>query len=108
MGIQVRLEAFADLTVLGVAAGITVAAIVGKLICGFGVFQKGLDKLSVSIGMIPRGEVGLIFAGVGRSLRIIDDGTFSAVVIMVMLTTVITPPLLKYSLSRHQKIAGKG
>jgi Kef-type K+ transport system membrane component KefB len=103
MGIQVRLEAFADLPMLGLAAGISIAAILGKLICGLGVLQKGLDRLSVSIGMIPRGEVGLIFAGVGRSIRIIDDATFSAAVLMVMITTIITPPLLKLSLGRRSK-----
>jgi len=97
----VRLEAFADLPVLGVAAGISAAAILGKLICGLGALEKGLDRLSISVGMIPRGEVGLIFAGVGRSIQIIDDATFSAVVIMVMITTLITPPLLKYLLSRR-------
>ena len=64
-----------------------------------------LDKLSIGIGMIPRGEVGLIFANLGLSLtlhgeRIIDSGTFSAVVIMVVLTTLITPPALKWSLAR--------
>ena len=55
--------------------------------------------------MIPRGEVGLIFANIGLGLtvageRIIDDATFSAVVIMVIVTTMITPPALKWSLAR--------
>ena len=100
MGIQVRLETFTSLGVLGLAAGLTVAAILGKQVCGFGVLEKGLDRLSVGVGMIPRGEVGLIFAGIGKQLRVIDDGTFSAVVIMVMLTTLCTPPVLKYTLTR--------
>ena len=73
---EVGLKAFADLPMPGVAAGISAAAILGKLICGLGLVEKGLDRLSVSIGMIPRGEVGLIFAGVGRSIRIIDDPPF--------------------------------
>jgi len=88
---------------LGVAAGISAAAILGKLTCGLGVLQKGLDRLSISIGMIPRGEVGLIFAGAGRSIRIIDDATSSAVVLMVVVTTIVTPPLLKYSLGRRTR-----
>lgn len=103
MGIQVRLETFADLSVLGVAAGLTIAAIIGKQICGWGVLEKGLDRLTVGVGMIPRGEVGLIFAGIGKSLKVIDDATFSAVVIMVIVTTLITPPVLKVTLARWEK-----
>jgi Kef-type K+ transport system membrane component KefB len=103
MGIQVRLETFADLSVLGVAASLTIAAIIGKQICGFGVLEKRLDRLTVGVGMIPRGEVGLIFASIGKSLKVIDDATFSAVVIMVIVTTLVTPPVLKLSLARWEK-----
>jgi len=102
MGIQVRLETFADPSVLGIAAGLTAAAILGKQVCGFGVLEKGLDRLTIGLGMIPRGEVGLIFAGIGRSLGVIDAGTFSAIVIMVVVTTLITPPLLKLRLARQR------
>ena len=104
MGIQVRLETFAQLSVLGVAAGLTIAAIVGKQVCGFGVLERGIDRLSVGIGMIPRGEVGLIFAGAGRLLKVIDDATFSAAVIMVIATTLITPPVLKIVLARRERM----
>ncbi len=107
MGIQVRLETFAELEILGVAAGLTAAAIVGKQVCGLGVLEKGLDRLTVGVGMIPRGEVGLIFAAIGKSLRVIDDATFSAVVIMVVVTTLITPPLLKVTLTRWEQRKGK-
>jgi len=103
MGIQVRLETFADPSVLGVAAGLTLAAVIGKQVCGFGVVEKGLDRLTVGVGMIPRGEVGLIFAGIGRELRVIDAATFSAVVIMVIVTTMVTPPVLKLTLTRWDK-----
>ncbi len=103
MGIQVRLETFAQLSVLGVAAGFTLAAVIGKQVCGLGVLERGLDRLSVGVGMIPRGEVGLIFAGAGRILKVIDDATFSAVVIMVIVTTLITPPVLKMTLARRRR-----
>jgi Kef-type K+ transport system membrane component KefB len=106
MGIGVRLETFANMGVLGLAAGLTAAAILGKQVCGLGVLDKGLDRVSVGVGMIPRGEVGLIFAGIGRELKVIDDGTFSAVVIMVMLTTLCTPPVLKYTLARWDRRHG--
>jgi Kef-type K+ transport system membrane component KefB len=103
MGIQVHLESFGELSVLGLAAGLTVAAIVGKQVCAFGAIEKGLDRASIGVGMIPRGEVGLIFAAIGRNLHVIDHSTFSAVVIMVIVTTLITPPLLKVTLARWEK-----
>ena len=107
MGIQVRLESFQDPSVWSLAAAITFMAIVGKQICSLGVVEKGLNKWAVGLGMIPRGEVGLIFANEGRRLyangeQVIDKGTFSAVVVMVMITTMVTPPLLKWSLSRQK------
>jgi Kef-type K+ transport system membrane component KefB len=104
MGIQVRLESFANIPVLGLAAGLTVAAILGKQVCGFGVLEKNLDRLSVGVGMIPRGEVGLIFASIGKYLNVVDDATFSAVVIMIIVTTLITPPILKLTLARKRRV----
>jgi Kef-type K+ transport system membrane component KefB len=100
MGIQVRLESFSNFKILGLALALTLAAIVGKQVCGLAIVGKKLDRISIGIGMIPRGEVGLIFAGIGKSLGVLDNATFSAIVIMVVLTTLITPPALKLSLSR--------
>jgi Kef-type K+ transport system membrane component KefB len=106
MGMRVDLTAFARVDVLGLAAALTVAAIVGKQACSLGAIGRSLDYRSIGIGMIPRGEVGLIFANIGLGLTIagqpvIDHGIFSAVVIMVIVTTMITPPALKWSLSRQ-------
>ncbi len=103
MGMRVRIETFADPSVIGLAVGLTVAAIIGKQVCGFGVLEKGIDRTSVGIGMIPRGEVGLIFAGVGKALNIVDDAIYAAIVIMVLLTTLLAPPALKISMSRWEK-----
>ena len=106
MGIQVDLASFKDPSVWGLAATITVMAVIGKQVCAFGVREKGLNKLAVGLGMIPRGEVGLIFAQVGKDLvkpngdPVINDATFSAIVVMVMVTTMVTPPLLKWALTR--------
>lgn len=105
MGMHTDLRSFAQPGVLTLAAALTVAAIIGKQVCYFGVIGKGIDRLSVGIGMIPRGEVGLIFANIGLALtikgeRVIDAATYSAVVVMVIATTMITPPALKWSLSR--------
>lgn len=104
MGMRVELAAFARIDVLGLAALLTLAAIIGKQACALGAYG-GLDRLSVGIGMIPRGEVGLIFAGIGLSLSIhgepiVDRAVFSAIVIMVIVTTMITPPALTWSLTR--------
>lgn len=103
MGIRVRMETFADLSILGIAGGITLVAIIGKQVCSLGVLEKGLDRLTIGIGMIPRGEVGLIFASIGNDLKVIDDAIFSAVVIMVILTTLATPPLLRLALAFREK-----
>lgn len=102
MGMQVKLETFADAKVVLMAAVLTAAAIIGKLVAGLACSAK-LDRLSVGIGMMPRGEVGLIFASIGKGLGVVNDAVFSAVVIMVMVTTLLTPPLLKITLARSQK-----
>jgi len=99
MGIQVKLETFTDPTVLGAAAALTVAAIIGKQVCGL-VVKKSYNRLVIGLGMIPRGEVGLIFAAIGKSLGVVNDAIFSAIVIMVIVTTLVTPPLLKVALDK--------
>ncbi len=101
MGARVELWAFADTSVLGFAAVLTLAAIIGKQLCSLGVREPGVDRVVVGLSMIPRGEVGLIFAGIGLTLmldgeRVIDSATFGAVVIMVIVTTMVTPPLIKW------------
>ena len=106
MGMQVNLSTFARPGTLGVAAGLTVAAVAGKVICGLAAGKT--DRLSVGLGMVPRGEVGLIFASVGKGLGVIDDALFSAVVIMVMVTTMMTPIALKWSLGRPSAAAAVG
>lgn len=103
MGLKVDLRAFARPEVLGLATLLIVAAIIGKQACSLGAVDPGLDRLSIGIGMVPRGEVGLIFASIGRSLKVVDSATFSAIVIMVIVTTLVTPPLLKVSLTRWDR-----
>ena len=104
MGMQVNLSTFAQPGTLAMAAALTVAAVAGKVVCGLA--AGGTDRLSVGLGMVPRGEVGLIFASVGKGLGVIDDALFSAVVIMVMVTTMMTPVSLKWSLGRVARSAG--
>ena len=115
MGLKVDLRLFARLDILGFAAVLTIAAIVGKQVCGLAVLDRGVNRLAVGLGMIPRGEVGLIFAGIGATLMlptsngaiepVVDAATFGAVVIMVIITTLVTPPSLKWSLARKPPAA---
>lgn len=109
MGIRVDLSTFAETGIIGFALVLSIGAIVGKMICALGVVERGLDRISVAVGMVPRGEVGLIFASIGASLvlhgrAVISTSTFSAVVIMVIVTTLITPPVLKITLARGDRL----
>jgi Kef-type K+ transport system membrane component KefB len=99
VGLQVKLESFLSADVWLFASGLTVAAIVGKLVSGY-VAGRGLNHLAIGLGMLPRGEVGLIFASIGKALGVINSQLFSAIVLMVVITTVIAPSLLKWSLRR--------
>lgn len=102
IGIQVKLETFYHWNVLILASGLVIAAILGKLVSGLGAHKKD-DRLLIGIGMLPRGEVGLVFASIGRTLGVISDELFSAIVLMVLITTLIAPPLLKARFN-HNKI----
>jgi Kef-type K+ transport system membrane component KefB len=108
MGMRTDLGAFAQPGVPALAVALTLAAILGKQACSLGVIGKGVDRLTVGIGMIPRGEVGLIFANIGLGLsvggeHIVDAASFSAIVAMVIVTTMVTPPALTWSLGRLPK-----
>ncbi|MCM2335088.1 MAG: cation:proton antiporter, partial [Anaeromyxobacteraceae bacterium] len=109
MGLHVDLGALAGGS-LALAAALTVAAVVGKQACALAVVTPGTDRLAVGLGMIPRGEVGLIFANMGLALMvagkpILGPGEFAAIVAMVLLTTVVTPPLLRWRLGRRPQAA---
>jgi Kef-type K+ transport system membrane component KefB len=72
-----------------------IAAVAGKFAAGYAPFWFRGKKSVIGVGMIPRGEVGLIFAQVGLTAKVFDEGLFSAVTLMVMVTTFMAPPLLK-------------
>ncbi len=98
MGSQVRLEAFLDKSAVLLAVGLIVVAVLGKLVSGLCAVGKNLNRLCIGVAMIPRAEVGIIFASMGLSLGVLDETTYSALIIMIMFTTFITPPLLKRTL----------
>ena len=102
MGIQVKLETFMDSKVILIALMLILIAMAGKLVSGLGA-RQGCNRLVIGFGMMPRGEVGLIFASLGKSLGVLNDSLFSSIVIMVVVTTLITPPLLKYAILRCER-----
>jgi Kef-type K+ transport system membrane component KefB len=116
MGVKVDLRALAQPQLLAFAGALTLAAILGKQLCALAVLERRINRLAIGIGMIPRGEIGLMLAAIGATLTLPNlqgvneplagSATFGAIVIMVIFTTIITPPLLKWSLSRARP-AGK-
>ena len=103
IGINADLDAMFQPSVLALATVLTVVAIIGKLVAGFGIGRSPGDKLLIGIGMIPRGEVGLIFASIGLSKGVLDDELYGALLLMVLVTTLITPPLLRLKLAKRQE-----
>ena len=106
-GAKVQLGALNDSSILLLALALTIVAILGKQICSLAAFGYGVNRIAVGLGMIPRGEVGLIFADVGAKLTlngkaVINDATYAAVVVMVMITTMVTPPVLAKALQKTE------
>ncbi len=99
VGLQVKLELFMRVDVISLAVALVIAAVIGKLLSGLGGHRQD-DRWLIGIGMLPRGEVGLVFASIGKTLGVVTDDVFSAIILMVIVTTVITPIWLK---SRYQK-----
>ena len=95
VGAGVDVRAFADSRVLSIGGALILVAIGGKFVAGYAPFWYEGRKAIIGAGMIPRGEVGLIFAQMGFASGVLDPGIFSALTMMVMVTTFITPPLLR-------------
>lgn len=103
-GMNVKLETMFDGQILLVALAITVVAFFGKIVTGL-VAGKGVNKSIIGWGMVPRGEVGLIFATIGRTLGVVTDQVFSVIVIMVILSTLLTPPILTFIIKKADRKA---
>ncbi|MBI4228965.1 MAG: cation:proton antiporter, partial [Deltaproteobacteria bacterium] len=97
----------ANLPILLIGLVLFTVAVLGKFVSGWAVFKRGIKKSVIGIGMIPRGEVGLIFAQMGLVSGVFDTRLFSAVTVMVMLTTFIAPPLLKIAFSEKGTLPQK-
>lgn len=103
-GTQVSLSVLADPRTLWLSLAVTAIALAGKLVSGLAAGPVG--RWIVGWGMAPRGEVGLIFAVVGRQLGVVREAEFSVLVVMVMLTTLVTPPVLAVLIRRRGAAAG--
>ena len=95
IGIDADLAAMAKPSVLGVAAVLLVVAVVGKLGSVIGMVGSHGDRWLVGLGMLPRGEVGLIFAGIGLREGVLGGDLYAALLLVVLATTLVTPPLLR-------------
>jgi Kef-type K+ transport system membrane component KefB len=85
-----------------IAIFLVVVAIIGKVVTGWSVFgQPGINRLAIGVGMIPRGEVGLVFLGIGAASGAIDKPLQAAIIIMVILTTFLAPPFLRLAFNKQ-------
>jgi Kef-type K+ transport system membrane component KefB len=100
-GMSVSLTSLFDPQILLTALGITVVAFVGKIAAGL--IAGDVNKWVVGWGMVPRGEVGLIFAAAGLSIGVINQQIFSMIVIVIMFTTLLTPPILTLVVRRSER-----
>lgn len=103
IGIQVDVTSFVTLEVLEVAGALTVVAIIGKVLAAAGAAGAPGDKSVIGLGMLPRGEVGLIFATIGLKAGVLGGNLYASLLLVVLLTTLMAPPLLRW---RLQRLAG--
>ncbi len=98
-GMQVKIDTLFNPKIIVLTVVLLIVSSISKVVAGY-VAGKGLNRLAIGVGMIPRGEVGLIFANIGKGLGIMDDTIFSSMVAVIMLTTLITPPILAITLKK--------
>ncbi|MFN7827554.1 MAG: cation:proton antiporter [Acidobacteriota bacterium] len=104
IGMQLKLDAFLNRSIIAMAVVITLLAVLSKLVgCGAAAWSMGRKKaVQVGMGMVPRGEVGIVVAQIGLGLHVITDGIYGVVLFMAIATTLIAPPFLT-RLFRHEK-----
>ena len=96
IGISTDISAMADARVIGVALVLSAIAIVSKVGTALGVIGSRGDKWTIGFGMLPRGEVGLIFASIGLSVGALSEELYGSLLVVVLVTTLIAPPLLRW------------
>jgi Kef-type K+ transport system membrane component KefB len=109
IGMQLQLSVFGDSSLVGLALAVTLVALVTKLIgCGAGAWPLGVKKAAqVGVGMMPRGEVGIVVAQIGLSLAVIDDRLYAVVLFMAVATTLIAPPLLSVLFKKEAAVENR-
>ena len=101
IGITTDIRAMADPRVVGIALLLSVIAIVTKIAAALGAFGSRGDKWTIGFGMLPRGEVGLIFASIGLSVGALSKELYGSVLVVVLVTTLVAPPLLRWRLGKQ-------
>ncbi len=104
IGLRVDITDLANAQVLLMSLVLVGIIVICKLISALPV-KPGDNRLVVAAGMLPRGEVSLIFASLGKSLGLLNDNLFAVIIIVMLLTTFITPPLLKWAIERQGLLA---
>ena len=109
IGLGVNVKLLGNVIVFGTF--ITLAALIGKIIgCGLGAKISGFnnrESLQVGIGMMSRGEVGLIVASLGESMGVIGPDVYAAIIMMILISTLVTPPLLKMAFKEKKPVAAE-
>jgi Kef-type K+ transport system membrane component KefB len=97
IGMQLDLSVFADMSVVGFALIVTAIAVLTKFVgCGAGAWKLGKRRAAqVGMGMVPRGEVGIVVAQIGLSMGVVDSRLYAIVLFMAVVTTLVAPPFLK-------------
>ena len=105
IGMQLRLDVFRDLSVVIFAVLVTMVAVITKLVgCGAGAWGLGWKRVGqVGMGMVPRGEVGIVVAQIGIGMAVISDSLFGVVLMMAVATTLIAPPFLRSLFASERK-----
>jgi Kef-type K+ transport system membrane component KefB len=112
MGIQVKLESLMSADVLLLAGGLAFAGGIGKIASGWG-SKRDSNRWMIGLGMMPRGEVALIFASIGTTLGVLSDPVFAAIVLAIAFTSLLAPPLMRRAMrawltwSRHDDFHGR-
>jgi len=106
LGALIDVRTLVNPNILGLAGLLLVVAVAGKVVAGWS-GPRGSNRLAVGVGMIPRGEVGLIFASYGLARHVIGADLYSALLLVVSVTTFITPPLAKPLFERIKAPRGR-
>lgn len=94
-GMMIDIESLLKPELYLIALVVTLVAVFGKLVAGIAAKGAVSEKLLVGVSMVPRGEVGLIFAATGKGLGVLSDDLFSVIIITIVVTTLVVPPLLR-------------